>query len=66
MTPNYNKVARTSLKINYENTVWSHYGFISEYMDSKSTAKEASKEDWLQAVDATTANEKIYKEYINK
>ena len=37
-----------------------------EYMDSKSLQQKASKEDSSVTVDATTANEKIYKEYINK
>ena len=35
-------------------------------MDSKSLQQKASKEDSSVTVDATTANEKIYKEYINK
>ena len=64
--PNYNKVAKTKdSKINYENTVYDRMGYL-EYMDSKSLQQKASKEDSSVTVDATTANEKIYKEYINK
>ena len=37
-----------------------------EYMDSKSLQQKASEEDSSVTVDATTANEKIYKEYIKK
>ncbi len=35
-------------------------------MDSKRLATKASKKDFFRNNDATTANEKIYKEYINK
>ena len=64
--PNYNKVAKTKdSKINYENTVYDRMGYL-EYMDSKSLQQKASKEDSSVTVDATTANEKIYKEYIKK
>ena len=64
--PNYNKVAKTKdSKINYENTVYDRMGYL-EYMDSKSLQQKASKEDSSVTVDATTANEKIYKKYIEK
>ena len=64
--PNYNKVAKTKdSKINYENTVYDRMGYL-EYMDSKSLQQKASKEDSSVTVDATNANEKIYKKYIEK
>ncbi len=64
MTPNYNKVAKTKdSKINYENTVYDRMGYL-EYMDSKSLQQKASEEDSSVTVDATTANEKIYKNIL--
>lgn len=64
--PNYNKVAKTKdSKINYENTVYDRMGYL-EYMDSKSLQQKASEEDSSVTVDATSANEKIYKKYIDK